>query len=270
MLLEKNYRFRGYDIAWTSFGHGDPIVLIHGFPWSAQSWRKLVPWLSRSHEVFVYDMLGTGQSEKHDSQIVDESAQAELLVELIEFWGTGTPHVIAHDFGGLAALRAHFMHGAEFRLLHLIDAVALLPSGSPFFVHVASHEAALSGLPDYAHEALFRAYIQNAAYQPLRPEISDIYLAPYSGKIGNPAFYRQIAQADTGNIEELEQLYRNPEFPVHLIWGEHDSFIPPEQGRKLAMKLQADNFILIPDAAHLVQEDAPEALLVAILTTMPP
>lgn len=267
LTLDKTFQFRGNEISWAHFGTGDPIVLVHGFPWSAQSWRKLVPWLAKTNQVFVYDMLGTGRSEKRSDQKVDESVQGELLAELLSFWNLTHPHVIAHDFGGLAALRAHFIHGVAYGRLHLIDAVALLPSGSPFYQHVAHHEHAFSGLPDYAHRALLRAYIQNASHQPLSQEVSDMYLAPYSGEIGQPAFYRQIAQADTRHIEELQTHYAKPEFPVDLIWGEHDTFIPPERGRKLASALQANSFTSLPHAAHLVQEDAPEALLGAILTT---
>ncbi len=268
LSLDQRYPFRGHEIAWGSLGSGPPLVLVHGFPWSSQCWRKLAPWLAKTHQVFVFDMLGTGQSDKPVDMRLDESVQSDLLVELMAHWQLERPRVIAHDFGGLAALRGHFLHGLEYRSLHLIDAVALLPSGSPFYRHVAAHEEAFAGLPDYAHEALFRAYIQNAAHLPLSAEISDIYLRPYSGEAGRPAFYRQIAHASNDNIAALESLYAKPDFPVHIIWGEKDSFIPIERGRRLADLLHADSFTPISGAAHLIQEDAPEALLGAILTSL--
>ena len=124
------------------------------------------------------------------------------------------------------------------------------------------------GIQADAHEALFRAYIQNAAHYPLREEAMEIYAAPWRGEIGQAAFYRQIAQADTRHIEDVQKLYKKPEFKVHLIWGEHDAFIPLEQGRELQGLLDADSFTVIHNAAHIVHEDAPEAIVGALLQNL--
>jgi len=263
--LDQRYSFNGHLVSWTKMGAGDPIVLVHGFPWSAQAWRNIAPWLARTHTVYVYDMIGTGQSDKYDGQDVSEPVQSDLLAALIGHWGLQRPQVVGHDFGGLAALRGHFINAIPYSKLHLVNAVATLPSGSPFYAHVAAHEAAFAGLPDYAHEALFRAYIQAAAHYPLREEAIATYLAPWSGDTGKAAFYRQIAQASVSSIEQVQQLYAKPDFDVHISWGTRDTFIPVEQGLELRNALQAQSFTRIENAAHLVHEDAPQALLGALL-----
>lgn len=266
--LDKTFGFDGQRVAWGCMGEGDPVVLVHGFPWSAQAWRNIAPWLAAKHRVFFYDMLGCGQSEMSERQRVDETVQSDLLEALIGHWALDRPQVVGHDFGGLAALRGHFVNGVDYGRLHLIDAVAVLPSGSPFYAHVAHHEAAFAGLPDYAHEALFRAYIQNAASYPLRDEAIEIYARPWRGEVGKPAFYRQIAQADGANISEAEARYAKPGFDVHLIWGETDSFIPLERGRQVREMLCAESLTVIPRAAHIVHEDAPEAVVGALLRNL--
>lgn len=263
--LDQVFMFRGQPVAWGSIGTGDPIILIHGFPWSSQAWRNVAPWLAQTHKVYFFDMLGTGQSEKSGGQVVSEDVQSDLLAALVAHWGLERPQVVGHDFGGLAALRGHFVNGIGYGKLHLIDAVAVLPSGSPFYTHVADHEAAFAGLPDYAHEALFRAYIQNAAHYPLRDEAVQTYLAPYRGAAGKAAFYRQIAQADTANISQVQARYGKTDFDVHLTWGARDTFIPPAQGEDLRDRLSATSFTVIEHAAHIVQEDAPEAVVGALL-----
>ena len=268
LALDERFSFEGQSVAWGSIGKGDPIVLVHGFPWSSQSWRAIAPWLAQTHSVYYFDMLGTGQSEKDAAQNVTESVQSDLLAALFDHWSLDRPQVVGHDFGGLAALRGHFINGLDYGKLHLVNSVAILPSGSPFYAHVAQYEPAFAGLPDYAHEALFRAYIQAAAHHPLREETFRTYLNPWSGDDGKAAFYRQIAQADLANIEEAQQLYRPTDFDVHVTWGMQDTFIPPERGQKIAKLLNAKTFTPIEDAAHLVQEDAPAALLGSLLTTI--
>ncbi len=120
-------------------------------------------------------------------------------------------------------------------------------------------------MPDYAFEAVFKAYIQNAAHYTLRGEAIEAYMKPWLGDGGKAAFFRQIAQADTDNIKQVQKLYQKPAFDVHIMWGVKDTFIPLERGRKLAGLLQADSFTEIPNAAHIVQEDAPEAIVATIL-----
>ena len=262
-MLELNERFSFQDssVAWGRIGDGDPVVLVHGFPWSSQSWRRIAPWLAQTHRVYFFDMLGCGLSEKTATQNVTESVQSDLLVALVAHWQLEKPQVIAHDFGGLAALRGHFVNGIQYSKLHLIDPVAVLPSGSPFYAHVAQYEAAFAGLPAYAHDALFGAYIQRAAHYKLRNESIELYASPWQGEVGQAAFYRQIAQSDTENIAQAQERYLKPNFDVHLIWGQNDSFIPVEQGEQLKEMLSANSMTIISDAAHIVQEDAPEALV---------
>jgi pimeloyl-ACP methyl ester carboxylesterase len=52
--------------------------------------------------------------------------------------------------------------------------------------------------------------------------------------------------------------------PVRLIWGERDDWIPIAQGHKLAEKLTAGALTTVPNSGHLVQEDAPEAIVAAM------
>lgn len=265
LKLDERFDYCGQSVAWGSIGEGDPIVLVHGFPWSAQAWRAIAPALAHHHKIYYFDMLGTGLSEKGADQNVSEKVQSELLAALIAYWGLDRPQVIGHDFGGLAVLRAHFINGVSYSKLHLVNAVAVLPSGSPFYAHVAEHEAAFAGLPDYAHEALFRAYAQAAAAFPLREESMQLYFGPWCSDVGKAAFYRQIAQADLGNIDEVQHLYKPTEFDVHIIWGMQDTFIPPTQGQELKERLAANSFTPIEDASHLVHEDSPAALLASLM-----
>lgn len=266
--LNKRFIFKGQSVAWGSLGEGDPIILIHGFPWSAQAWRSIAPSLARTHRVFFFDMVGCGQSEQTAGQNVTESVQSDLLEALVGHWGLERPQVVGHDFGGLAALRGHFVNGIPYSKLHLVNAVATLPSGSPFYAHVAHYEPAFAGLPDYAHEALFRAYIQAAAHYPLRAEATELYFEPWSGDQGKAAFYRQIAQADLSNISEAQALYRETEFDIHLTWGTRDTFIPVAQGEELRRRVGAKSFTPILDASHIVQEDAPAALLGSLMQSV--
>lgn len=260
------FAFDGARIAWGRLGAGDPIVLVHGTPFSSEVWRRIAPALARRRTVYVFDLLGYGRSEMGPHLDVSLGVQNRVLSALLAHWDLTAPEVVAHDFGGATALRAHFLDGVAYRRLTLVDPVAVAPWGSPFVQHVRAHEAAFAGLPAYAHEAMLRAYLQSAAQRPLSEEALEAYAAPWRGSVGHPAFYRQIAAMDQRYTDAVEPLYAPPDFPVRLLWGRDDAWIPVERGRALAETLTGGVLTEIPGAGHLVQEDAPEEILAAVLT----
>src|SRR3989442_1434932 len=50
-------------IAYRRFGKGDPLLLLHGWPLSSMTFRKLVPLLQDQFDCYVPDLPGCGQSE---------------------------------------------------------------------------------------------------------------------------------------------------------------------------------------------------------------
>jgi len=265
--LPETFLFEGQEVRLGSLGRARhlPLVLLHGTPFSSVVWRRIAPHLAEHRQIFYYDLLGYGRSEMRANQDVSLAVQGRLFAALLQHWRLSKPDVVAHDFGGCTALRAHLLHGCEYGSLTLIDPVALAPWGSPFVRHVRDHEAAFAGLPSYIHAAILPAYIGGAAFRPLPAPVLQLYVDPWLGTSGQAAFYRQIAQMDQRYTDEIESQYGQIRCPVRIIWGEQDGWIPIERGRELAKRIPGSSFLAVPDAGHLVQEDAPEALVAALI-----
>lgn len=255
----------GNAVRWGRLGDGPPLVAIHGTPFSSQVWRRIVPHFTDRRTVYVFDLVGYGQSEMRGGQDVSLAVQNRVLAALFAEWNLDRPDVLAHDFGGATALRGYYLNGLRYRSLTIFDAVALAPWGSPFVRHVREHEAAFSGMPAYMHRALLRAYLQTAAHNPLSDEALEVYSAPWIGAVGQPAFYRQIAQMDQRFTDEVEGLYGRMDCPVTVLWGRNDEWIPVEKGIALAAAISNAPCLIVPDSGHLVQEDRPEAIVAAVL-----
>jgi pimeloyl-ACP methyl ester carboxylesterase len=263
--LPHRFDFEGDKVAWGRMGEGPPLVLVHGTPFSSQVWRRIAPHLARRWRVWYFDLLGYGESRKRPGQDVSLGVQNRLFRALVAEWGLREFDVLAHDFGGATSLRAHYLDGLSYKSLTLVDPVALAPWGSGFVAHVNAWEDAFAGLPDYAHEAVLRAYVRTAAHRPLPEEALDVYVRPWRGTDGKPAFYRQIAQMSQAYTDEIEPRYGPMPFPVRLLWGREDQWLPIEQGRTLAGLIAGGHLIEVDGAGHLVQDDAPEALVAAML-----
>jgi pimeloyl-ACP methyl ester carboxylesterase len=269
--LQETFAFESETVRWGMLGDpgAPPLVMIHGTPFSSQVWRRIAPSLARTRRVYLFDLLGYGLSQPGSVRDVSLKVQNRLLGALLDHWGLSAPEVLAHDFGGATALRAHLLDQRDFTSLTLVDPVAIRPWGSPFVSHVREHEAAFAGMPDYAHAALLGAYVQTAAHRVLPPADLHVYTAPWRGPIGQPAFYRQIAQMDEVHTDTVEARLGAMRCPVRLLWGVEDQWIPIATGRRVAAQLKPEVFWEIQGAGHLMQEDAPEAIMAALAHTGP-
>jgi pimeloyl-ACP methyl ester carboxylesterase len=262
--LPHRFDYRGHAVAWGVIGEGRPAVVMHGSPFSSLIWRRIAPWLARHRRLYYYDMPGFGRSAKPDADVL-HGMQNALFTALVQQWNIERPDVVAHDFGGSAALRAHLLNSLDYRSLVLIDPVAISPQGSALVQVARKHPGALADLPAYVHEAILRAYIGASVKRRLSDDTMRLYLEPWLGDEGQRAFWRQIAQMDDRYSQEVEARYSEIRCPVSILWGQQDAFIPLKDGEELARRIPGAPLTTVADAKHLVQEDAPEAVVALVL-----
>ncbi len=106
-------------------GHGPPLVLLHGFTGSLESWTPLLPRLSRAHRVLTVDLPGHGRTRAPDSPAAHTmDATAKGLAALFDH-ALGEPaHLLGYSMGGRLALYLAIHYPAQVRTL-------LLESASP-------------------------------------------------------------------------------------------------------------------------------------------
>ena len=262
----ERFTFEGHAIRWGRMGSGPALVLLHGTPFSSYEWHRIAPILASRRTVYFHDMLGYGRSDMPRGADVSLNVQNRIFAALLDHWGLKKPDVVAHDFGGATALRAHLIDGCDYRSLTLIDPVAVRPWGSLLVQHVRRYEAAFADMPAYMHHAILPAYVRSALYRPIADAALAPYLEPWRSENGQKAFYSQVAQMDVAQTDEVQHRYGELRCPVQALWGVQDQWIPIERGRELASLLPNARFIAVPNSGHLMQEDAPEAIVAAVLT----
>lgn len=97
--------------------HGAPVVVLaHGFPELAYTWRHQIPALADAgYHVLAPDQRGYGASSKPDAvgayTVVDLSAD---VVGLLDDVGAEQAVIVGHDFGGVVAWGAPLLHPDRF------------------------------------------------------------------------------------------------------------------------------------------------------------
>lgn len=252
-------------VRWRVLGSGDPVVLVHGTPYSSLLWRDIAPALARTRAVHVFDHLGFGRSDQREGQDLSLAAHARNFARLLDHWGLSRPSVVAHDIGGAVALRTLLLEGRDYRDLTLFDAVSGGEWERGLFRLILEHADVFHELPDYAHEALVAAHMRHATHVGLRPGVLDAFLAPWRGAAGQAAFYRQYSQIRQADTAAYEDLLGGISLPVRIIWGREDRILPPEYAEWLHARIPHAELHWIEDAGHLLQEDA-AGQLSALLT----
>lgn len=250
------------EVRWGVFGDGEPLVLLHGTPFSSFIWRDIVPVLARDHTVYVWDMLGFGESSKTPDDLSLER-QTSIFIDLLRHWNVDAPRVVAHDVGGTVALRALLLHEVAFGSLTLVNAASVTGWGSgDFFSTVKAHPEVFSALPAWASAALIEAKIRSGSHAGLRPEALRSYCEQWATPDGTRAFYRQYAQCGEEYTDGFQHLLPSSSVPVHVIWGADDEWMDLDYARRLVEVLPPSaRFSIIEGAGHMVPEDRPGELL---------
>ncbi len=109
-----------------SGGSGRPVVLIHGWPLSAQAWEPQVSVLQAAgYRVVAYDRRGFGRSDKPESGY-SYDALADDLQRVMEQCGLQDVTLVGFSMGGGEVARYIARHG-ESRLRSVVFAAAVPP-----------------------------------------------------------------------------------------------------------------------------------------------
>ena len=94
----------GCSLHYEEYGHGTPLILIHGLGSSSQDWELQIPVLARHYRLIVVDVRGHGRSDKPRERYSIQGFTFDLLA-LIEHLDLPPAHVVGLSMGGMIAFQ---------------------------------------------------------------------------------------------------------------------------------------------------------------------
>jgi alpha-beta hydrolase superfamily lysophospholipase len=110
----------GIQLHYVIGGHGDPVILLHGWPQTWYEWRHVMPALAKNYTVIVPDLRGLGDSSKPLTGY-DGKTTAEDIHQLVSQLGFRDIFLVGHDFGVQVAYSYAAAHPNEVRRLVILD-----------------------------------------------------------------------------------------------------------------------------------------------------
>ena len=97
---EQFFQSDGVRIRYLVAGHGEPVILVHGWSASAEMWPALMNDLSQDHQVIAMDCRGHGKSDKPHDPSQYGSEMAKDVVRLMDHLGIAKAHLVGYSMGG--------------------------------------------------------------------------------------------------------------------------------------------------------------------------
>ena len=94
----------GVTLHYRACGEGPPMVLLHGWPQTSYTWRKMLPLLAPHSRCIAPDLRGFGDSDKPAAGY-DMRTVANDIHAMCHALGPQDVYLVGADWGGLVASR---------------------------------------------------------------------------------------------------------------------------------------------------------------------
>jgi non-heme chloroperoxidase len=238
-----------------SGGTGRPVVLIHGWPLSAQAWVAQVSTLREAgYRVVAYDRRGFGRSEKPKSGYSYDTL-ADDLERVMEQCKLQDVTLVGFSMGGGEVARYLARHG-ESRLHSVVFAAAV----TPFLLKTADNPEGLL-TPQKAQEKAAAFSRDSKAY--IEQFVTAFYSADDVLKVSDAQRLETIvlceqsaphaarACMDTFATTDFREDLRSLTLPTLVIHGEKDAVVPIEgSGQRTHRAVKHSQLIVVKGATH--------------------
>ncbi|VAW06991.1 Epoxide hydrolase [hydrothermal vent metagenome] len=278
----RSIEVNGVTLAVDDRGDGDPVVLLHGFPELAYSWRHQIPALvDAGFRVISFDQRGYGSSGKPDS-VTDYSLEhlAGDVIGVLDRLGIEEAAVVGHDWGSIVAWTAAVAHpdrvtrvvslnvpyrGACFGFPTtqvIADQLADRFGYVLMFQEEGAAEAGFAADPEgwlmafYSGGARGRTYMTDEEFT----TYADAFKA--GGITGPVNWYRNI-DANAAALEStLDALIVQPTL---MIAADNDPVLPLSLTEGMQRWIPDLDVVVIEDSGHWTQQEQPDAVNKALI-----
>ena len=232
------------------------VVLSNSLGSTYEMWDRQVPELSRSFRVVRYDIRGHGRSPVPDGPYVIDDL-VDDVVALLDELGVERAHFVGLSLGGMTGLRLAALSPER------VDRLAVLCTSALLGPAQAWHDRATlvreQSTSAVAETVVGRWYTTSfAAREPARILAAQQMVAATPAE-GYASCCEAIATMDL--TEDLAHIWA----PTLAIAGAEDHATPPDHLERIASGVRDGRLLVVPKAAHLANDEQPQAVTKALL-----
>ena len=239
-----------------------PILFLHGFGASLQTWDTWAQALSEDYRVVSVDLPGFGLTGEDPSGIYTDQRSVEVLEAFLKELNIPKVVLVGNSMGGKFAWQFAARYPNQVTKLVLIS-----PDGyaSPGIEYGKKIEVpAIADLYRYFFSRMFLVMNLKPAYanpntlnDALVNRYYDLMLAPGVRGAILARMQQTVLQDPVPSLSSIQ-------VPTLLIWGEKDAFIPIRNSNDYLKVMPNAKRVYLPNIGHLPQEEQPSIGLAAL------
>lgn len=263
-MADFSFAHEGVTLAYELVGDGEPIVLLHGFPFHRGMWRAQIEALADEFRVIAPDLRGFGQSALAREDVEDGVGMDRLAADVAAVLNHASVRepvvLVGFSMGGYAAFQFAFRWPQRLRGLVLADTRAVADTEEGRAGRLKMAEAALAAGDASPAEAMIPKLLAPASLES-RPEI----VAQVKEFI-TAASAQAIASAQRGMArrEDVRERLGEIHCPVLGLVGAEDAIASPAEMRGIIEALPNGKLVEIPSAGHSTPLENPNAVTHAL------
>ena len=269
MIEPKYLELHGDRVAYRDTGSGEEaLLLIHGMAGSSETWRAVMPPLSRKYRVVAPDLLGHGRSDKPRGDY-SLGAFAVWLRDLLDELGIARATIVGQSLGGGVAMQFVYQHPDYCQRLVLISSGGLGPDVG-WTLRLLSAPGAEFILPLIAPQAVLaagnklRGWFSTAGIQsPRGAEMWSAYssLADAQTRSAFLRTLRSVIDYRGQAVSALNRLHIAAQMPIMAIWGDQDRIIPVDHAY-VAQQARPDSRLeVLEGVGHFPHVERPDVVV---------
>ena len=244
----------GVELYYERAGSGEPLLLVHGLLFSAESWRDQLDSLSDEYDCIAVDLRGQHRSEAPtDPAGYELWNQVEDIHGLIEQLGIAPVHYAGLSMGGMIGMRLALAHPEDLRDLVLLDTSAEGEDPEKAERYAAMRHVMRKGELEAVLPALPPVFFADA-YVNEQPEKVEAWFE--SLRRGDQEGFA-LASLMVDERDDVRPRLGEIMVPTLVIHGTEDVPIPVERAEALAAGIPGARLELVEGAGHQSNMDHP-------------
>ncbi|HEY2962356.1 MAG TPA: alpha/beta hydrolase [Pyrinomonadaceae bacterium] len=233
-------------LAYTDVGLGQPVVLLHGYPFNRSLWTEQVSALSNSYRVITPDLRGLGESDASPGAAT-MNRMAQDVAELLDRLEISRAVVGGLSMGGYVALSFYKQFPSRVRALILADTRAQADTNEGKQTRLQHADQALAaGMASIADAMLPKLLTPETVSK--RPEVVKRMRDMMLKTKPEGAAGALLGMADR---EDQTPLLSQISCPTLILVGREDPITPVADSEKMQREITGSRLVVIENAAHV-------------------
>ncbi|MCA9708320.1 MAG: alpha/beta fold hydrolase [Myxococcales bacterium] len=241
-----------------------PLVLLHGFSDTKDSFVDVARALTRRRRVILPDLPGFSEASQPLDHRYTIPAIAELLAEALGSAGPRGVHLVGNSLGGAVAAFLALERPGWVRSLTLIGAAGIrMPVASAMQRHIEAGHNPFALRSEDEYRAFIRFVLERSP--PLPGPVARVMARAFVARRAmNEKILDELVEDGLDLTERLAEIA----VPTLVLWGDRDRLIDVSAARVYHRSIPRARLVVMHGIGHCPQVEAPRATARRILETV--